>query len=104
MCRIAGAANARLAVFAGTTSSDLLLYCLPGQILRICVLGEKTNWLIRAFRSLERYADPFAVCPDDAAMLGANPVVDRQLKDPRQPKGTCNVKTRAGRGQVLNGT
>src|SRR5262245_57568910 len=102
MCRNAGAANARLAVFAGTTSSDFLLYCLPGQILRICVLGKKTDWLSWAFGSLKRYADPFAVRPDDPAMFRANPVVDRQLKDPRQPEGACYVKTRAGRGQILN--
>ena len=104
MCCNAGAANARLAVFAGTTSSDFLLYCLPAQILRICVLGEKTDWLSRAFRSFKRYADPFAVHPDDPAMFRANLAVDRQLEDAREPEGTCNVKTRAGGGQVLHGT
>jgi hypothetical protein len=31
--RNAGAANARLAVFAGTTSSDFLFYCISRQIL-----------------------------------------------------------------------
>ena len=37
-------------------------------------------------------------------MFGTNLAVDRELEDPRQPEGTCNVETRAGRGQVLNGT
>jgi hypothetical protein len=41
----------------------------------------------RTFGLLERYADPFAIRPDDPAMFGADLAVDRQLEDPWQAKG-----------------
>jgi hypothetical protein len=82
----AGAANARLAVFVGTTGADYLFRGLSGSIPRIHDLGanyDVTAWRRLAHTLFKQYAEPLSVCPNHFAMSGRRLTVDRQLKNTR---------------------